>query len=333
MELDLEELRRGFAGSGFIIDEEDLNIVYLALRLDKPLLVSGPPGVGKTDLARVLSRIFAARLIRLQCHEGLDESKALYDWNFQRQLVKIHLSTRSKQIKAGRPTVADNPAALSLNSERSKHRGFQPGVQAESTPVLNEDELFSLPNLLQRPLLQAITATGPVVLLIDEIDRAEIDFEAFLLEVLSDFQISVPEIGTIKASRKPIVVITNNGERELSEALRRRCVFLYLNFPNIEQETSIIKAKQPAALEELREEIALAVARAKDAGQHPHPGAETGLDWAQALFLLDADNYQTDYVENTLEMLAKNKEHLLSYQEFLQRQGNAKDEKQEKASE
>jgi MoxR-like ATPase len=295
MQIELRELRQGFENAGFVIDEDDLNVVYLALRLEKPLLVSGPPGVGKTDLAKVLSRICGARLIRLQCHEGLDESKALYDWNFQRQLVKIHLAARSESVR--------------------------------------EDDLFTLPNILQRPLLQAITANEPVVLLIDEIDRSDPDFEAFLLEVLSDFQVSVPEIGTIKAVRKPTVIITNNGERELSEALRRRCVFLYLNFPTIEQEASIIRIKNPRVLDGLREEIALAVARTRDAGYHPVPGAEEGLDWARALFLLDADHYQKEYVDKTMDRLAENKKNLLSFQEYMRNNSGKAAAKQEKEPE
>jgi MoxR-like ATPase len=295
MQIELRELRQGFESAGFVIDEDDLNVVYLALRLEKPLLVSGPPGVGKTDLAKVLSRICGARLIRLQCHEGLDESKALYDWNFQRQLVKIHLAARSESVR--------------------------------------EDDLFTLPNILQRPLLQAITANEPVVLLIDEIDRSDPDFEAFLLEVLSDFQVSVPEIGTIKAVRKPTVIITNNGERELSEALRRRCVFLYLNFPTIEQEASIIRIKNPRVLDGLREEIALAVARTRDAGYHPVPGAEEGLDWARALFLLDADHYQKEYVDKTMDRLAENKKNLLSFQEYMRNNSGKAAAKQEKEPE
>lgn len=283
MLIELQELGQGFEKAGFIIDEEDLGVIYLALRLEKPLLVSGPPGVGKTDLARILARIFNARLIRLQCHEGLDESKALYDWNYQRQLVKINLAARSGSIRG--------------------------------------EELFSLRNLLQRPLLQAITADGPAVLLIDEIDRSDPDFEAFLLEVLSDYQVSVPEIGAIKARRKPIVIITDNGERDLSEALRRRCLFLYLDFPDIDQEASIIRTKTPEVLDELREGIALAVARARDAGYHPAPGAEGVMDWARALFLLDADRYQQEYVDRTLQMLANNKENLLASREYLKNSG------------
>jgi MoxR-like ATPase len=295
MQIELLELRRGFEEAGFVIDEDDLNVVFLALRLEKPLLVSGPPGVGKTDLAKALSRICNARLIRLQCHEGLDETKALYDWNFQRQLVKIHLDARGGSVR--------------------------------------EDDLFTLSNVLQRPLLQAITANDPVVLLIDEIDRSDPDFEAFLLEVLSDFQVSVPEIGTIKAVRKPIVIITNNGERELSEALRRRCVFLYLNFPTIEQEASIIKIKTSGVLDGLREEIALTVAKTRDAGYHPVPGAGEDLDWARALFLLDADHYRKEYVDKTLDRLAENKENLLSFQEYMQNSSGKVGVKQEKEPE
>jgi len=256
----LEELREGFSQTGYIINEEALNVVYLALRLEKPLLVCGPAGVGKTALAKVLSKILAAKLIRLQCHEGLDENKALYDWNFQRQLVKIHLAARNEAIP--------------------------------------EEELFSLSNILQRPLLQAITSKEPVVLLIDEIDQADPDFEAFLLEVLSDFQISIPEIGTVTAHQKPVVVITNNGERELSEALRRRCVFLYLDFPTIEQEASIIRVHAPETLENLSEEISLGVNRLLQAGHHPGPYAASVFDWARALLLLNADNLQKDCPEN-----------------------------------
>ncbi len=295
MQVELRELRQGFENAGFVIDEDDLNVIYLALRLEKPLLVGGPPGVGKTDLAKVLSEIYDARLIRLQCHEGLDESKALYDWNFQRQLVKIHLAARSESVR--------------------------------------DDDLFTLPNILQRPLLQAITADEPVVLLIDEIDRSDPDFEAFLLEVLSDFQVSIPEIGTIKAVRKPIVIITNNGERELSEALRRRCIFLFLNFPTIDQEATIIRIKNQGVLDNLREEIALAVARIRDAGHHPAPGAEMGMDWARALFLLDADRYQKNYVDKTLDKLAENRENLLSFQEMLRNNSGTAAVKQEKEPE
>ncbi|HHW42014.1 MAG TPA: MoxR family ATPase [Syntrophomonadaceae bacterium] len=275
MEINLEELREGFARYRFIIKEDALYTVYLALRLEKPLLVGGPPGVGKTELAKVLSQIMNARLIRLQCYEGLDESSALYDWNIQRQLVKIHLSARDGQLR--------------------------------------EEKLFSLSNILQRPLLQAITSEEQVVLLIDEIDRSDPGFEAFVLEVLSDFQITIPEIGTITATRKPIVVITNNGERELSEPLRRRCVFLYLDFPEIEEEASILKNRAPEVLENLNEEIAMAVAWARDRGHQLGPNAPYAMDWARSLLLLNADSYQKDYIDKTLKALANNKDSLAAF--------------------
>lgn len=263
MKVNLDELRNGFEHNGYVIHEENLSTVYLSLNLGKPLLVCGPHGVGKTALAIVLSKILNTRLIRLQCHEGLDESRALYDWNIQRQLVKIHLSRQK---------------------------------------ALPEEQLFSLSNLLQRPLLQAILSEEQTVLLIDEIDRTDPNFEALLLEILSDFQITLPEIGTIAALRKPVVIITNSGERELTEALRRRCVFLYLDFPNIEQEASIIRLQIPELLDELSESIALSVAKVSNM---EHCYNDFNLNWARILLSLDADRYRKDYLEKTMERLTK----------------------------
>jgi MoxR-like ATPase len=279
MDLDFGELRLGFKQADYFLNEDELRTVYLALRLDKPLLVGGPSGVGKTYLAKVLAVILQAGLLRLQCHKGLDESNSLYDWNIQRQLVKIHMSAHSSRVA--------------------------------------EEELFSLANVLQRPLLQAVTADRPVVLLIDEVDRSDPSFEAFLLEVLSDFQVSIPEIGTITARRKPVVVVTNNGERELSEALKRRCVFLYLDFPNIEEEAYIIRKQTPKTLDELNENMALAVAGARDNSFQLGLKSSSRLDWARALLLLNADHYQPDYIEKTLASLAKNKESLDAMQDYL----------------
>jgi MoxR-like ATPase len=285
MDLDFGELRLGFKQADYFLNEDELRTVYLALRLDKPLLVGGPSGVGKTYLAKVLAVILQAGLLRLQCHKGLDESNSLYDWNIQRQLVKIHMSAHSSRVA--------------------------------------EEELFSLANVLQRPLLQAVTADRPVVLLIDEVDRSDPSFEAFLLEVLSDFQVSIPEIGTITARRKPVVVVTNNGERELSEALKRRCVFLYLDFPNIEEEAYIIRKQTPKTLDELNENMALAVAGARDNSFQLGLKSSSRLDWARALLLLNADHYQPDYIEKTLASLAKNKESLDAMQDYLHQQREA----------
>lgn len=283
MEVQLDDLRRGFNQMSYVIKEEALSTIYLALRLEKPLLACGPAGVGKTELAKALSVILKARMIRLQCHEGLDESKALYDWNIQRQLVKIHLADPKRRE--------------------------------------DEEDLFSLSYILQRPLLQAITQEDQVLLLIDEIDRSDRDFEAFLLEILSDFQVSIPEIGTVKADCKPVVVITNNGERELSEALRRRCVFLYLDYPDIEEEAAIFRSRVPEALDVIDENIALAVARARDQGHRLGAGSAAVLDWARAIFLLNADRYQKDYVAKTLDTLARKQENFTAQETFLHQRG------------
>lgn len=281
IDIQLEELRDGFSRMYYIINEEELNAIFLALSLEKPLLVCGPAGVGKTELAKALSNILGAKLIRLQCHGGLDESKALYDWNIQRQLIKIHLNSRTKSSES------------------------------------QEEDLFSLDYILQRPLLQAITQKEQVLLLIDEIDSADRDFEAFLLEVLSDYQISIPEIGTIKAAHKPVVIITNSGERELSEALRRRCVFLYLNYPTIQEEATILRARAPEVIDTLNENIALGVAMARDKGFQLGFGNVQLLDWARVLLMLNADHFQKDYVDRSMEMLALNREEVKAAMESI----------------
>ncbi len=246
-------------------------------------MISGPAGVGKTELAKVLSAIINARLIRLQCYEALDESKALYDWNIQRQLIKIHLSQ-------------------------------QTGCSQEA----DEEDLFSLAYILQRPLLEAITQKEQVLLLIDEIDRSDPDFESLLLELLSDFQVSIPEVGTIKAVRKPVVVITNSGERELTEALRRRCAFLYLDYPTIDQEAAVIRAKASDELEILKENIALAVAEVRDQGTQLGFASPQVVDWAKTILMLNAGHYQKDYVDNLLAALEKCKENYISLESSME---------------
>ena len=195
----IEQLRSGFESNGYIAEDEITVPVYLALRLEKPILITGAPGVGKTEIAKVLAGVFGTDLIRLQCYEGLDENKALYEWNYQRQLIKIQL-------------IRDSGSGESM-----------------------ERDLFSPEYLLERPLLKAILAPKKVVLLIDEIDKTDEEFEAFLFEVLSDFQVSIPELGTLKSRHIPVVVLTNNGDRELSDGLKRRCVFLFIDFPSVEK--------------------------------------------------------------------------------------------------
>lgn len=269
----MEKLSAGFEKTGYIAEEEIVVPVYLALRLEKPLLITGAPGVGKTEIAKVLSEIFQTDLIRLQCYEGLDENKALYEWNYQRQLIKIQL-------------IKD-----STSSEQS------------------ERDLFSRDYLLERPLLKAIQAPHKVVLLIDEIDKTDEEFEAFLFEVLSDFQVSIPELGTLQANHIPIVVLTNNGERELSDGLKRRCVYLYIDFPSIEKELKIIQVKVPAINNILAEEIALAVHHLRhDIDFKKKPSISETLDLANALVLFEAERLEPEHIRRTINLLLKDKE-------------------------
>ncbi|MGI5822961.1 MAG: AAA family ATPase [Dethiobacteria bacterium] len=272
MQLTIENLRESFKKTGYICDEETVLTVYLSLVLEKPILIEGPPGVGKTEMGKVLAQIFDTKLIRLQCYEGLDENKALYEWNYQKQLLKIQISRR--------------------DSEAGKL----------------EADLFSAEYLLERPLLQAIQAPRKIVLLVDEIDKSDDEFEAFLFEVLSDFQVSVPELGTIKANHIPIVVLTSNSERELSDGLKRRCVYLYLDFPGIEKEVEIIQAKVPQAGENLTKEIARAVHLIRQNTEiRKKPSIAETLDWARALVSLNKDRLQGSTIELTLNLLLKNR--------------------------
>ncbi|WP_018084821.1 AAA family ATPase [Desulfurispora thermophila] len=273
MNFSVSELQKRLQQAGYISEDELAVSIYLAVVLQKPLLVEGAPGVGKTEIARALAAVFDTDLIRLQCYEGLDENKALYEWNYQRQLLKIQilkdLACRQEEV---------------------------------------EKDLFSREYLLPRPLLQAITAPRRVVLLIDEVDKVDAPFEAFLFELLSDFQISIPELGTIKAAHIPLVVLTSNGERELSDGLKRRCVYLYIDFPGIEKEVAILQVKVPEAGYKLSLEIARAVhyIRANLAMQKQPSIAET-IDWARALVALHAAGLQQDLIQQTAPVLLKNK--------------------------
>ncbi len=268
----LDQLRKGLENVGYICDEETSLTVFLALRLNKPILIEGPPGVGKTEMGKVLAEVFKTELIRLQCYEGLDENKSLYEWNYQKQLLKIQIS-----------------------------RQGEPAGQLEA-------DLFSTDYLLERPLLKAIQADQKVVLLIDEVDKSDDEFEAFLFEVLSDFQVSIPELGTVKARQIPIVVLTSNSERELSDGLKRRCVFLYLDFPGVEREMEIIKAKIPEAGERLTAEIARAVHTIRQNSEiRKKPSIAETLDWTRALVSLNRDRLQGSTIEHTLNLLLKSR--------------------------
>ena len=255
----------------YVADPAIATSLHLALELRKPLLVEGHAGVGKTEIAKVLARLLGTDLIRLQCYEGLDASTALYEWNYARQLLHIRLQERdgSKEADA-------------------------------------EAKIFSEPFLLKRPLLQAIAHEGrPPVLLVDEIDRSDEEFEAFLLEVLSDFQVTVPEIGTIRARERPHVILTSNRSRELSDALRRRCLYLWIDYPPFEKELSIVRRKVPGASEELASQIVGLVQRLRRAKLAKMPGVSETLDWAAALVVLHASHLTPEVVGETMGCLVK----------------------------
>ncbi len=266
------DLRRAMEAEGYIADGNLILSVYIALKLEKPLLVTGAPGVGKTELAKVLAAIFDTELIRLQCYEGLDEQKALYEWNYQKQLLQIQIS------------------------------------RGENNNIAH-NELFSEDFLLERPLLKAIRHEKKVVLLIDEIDKTDEEFEAFLFEILSDFQVSIPELGTIKAIHKPIVVLTSNAERDLSDGLKRRCVFLHIDFPTIDKEYTIIKAKIPGIHDKLAKQIASTVnAIRKQFDAKKLPSIAETLDWGRTLEILNTKEITPDTLDKTLNILFKDQE-------------------------
>lgn len=280
MEMTLKELRDNFLRVGYICDEEVVLTVFLALKLNKPILIEGPPGVGKTEMGKVLAEIFQTQLIRLQCYEGLDENKALYEWNYQRQLLKIQIS---------------------------KESGFREDL---------ESDLFSPEYLLMRPLLKAISSETRQVLLIDEVDKCDEEFEAFLFEVLSDFQVSVPELGTIQAKEIPIVVLTSNNERELSDGLKRRCVFLYLDYPEMQREIAIIRARIPGIEERLTAQVARAVKAIRDNPDiKKKPSIAETLDWTRALLTLNADRLDPKVVSQTMNLLLKSKTDLDAFRQ------------------
>jgi MoxR-like ATPase len=255
----------------YVTDRQVATSVYLATALGKPLLVEGHPGVGKTEIAKVLARVLSADLIRLQCYEGLDAATALYEWNYPRQLLHIKLEERSGA------SIAEKEATL-----------------------------FSEDFLLKRPLLAAITHRGePPVLLIDEVDRSDEEFEAFLLEILSDFQVTIPELGTIRAERRPVVILTSNRTRELSEALRRRCLYLWIDYPSFEKELRIVRSKVPGLTEQLARDVTAVVQSLRRRRLAKVPGVAESLDWAAALVALHADHLDETVIRETMGCFLK----------------------------
>jgi MoxR-like ATPase len=276
------EVREGLSEAGYLADESAALVSFLAQRLGKPVLVEGPAGVGKTELAKALSRNTGRKLIRLQCYEGLDEAKALYEWNYRKQLLRIQAEATGQGALAGADEAPD-----SWESTRGD--------------IFSEDFLFT------RPLLEAISSEEPVVLLIDEIDKTDQEFEAMLLEVLSDFQISIPELGVIEARTHPIVVLTSNNSRELTEALKRRCLYLWLDYPSVERELEIVRLHTPELDEALARRLVEIVHMVRQLDLKKPPSIAESIDWARTLLLVGADDIDRETFENSMSIIVKHR--------------------------
>jgi len=281
---ELSQVKKSLGDQQYVATDEIATVMFLAEKLGKPVLAEGPAGVGKTELAKAWAKISGKPLIRLQCYEGLDESKALYEWEYAKQMLYTQLlRDKLSQLLSNASTLTE--AADRLGQE--------------------ENVFFSERFLLARPLLQAITSPEPVVLLIDEIDRADAEFEAFLLEILSDFQVSVPELGTIKAVHQPIVLLTSNNTRELSEALKRRCLYLFIDYPSAETETTIVRMRVPELNQKMAQQAVEVVQGLRQMDLKKSPSVSETIDWARALVMLNADNLDRQTLETTLTVLLK----------------------------
>ena len=276
MRPEIAELQEAMEGQGYVADPAIATALFLAREMRRPLLVEGDAGVGKTEIAKVLARLMDTELIRLQCYEGLDVSTSLYEWNYQRQMLRLRLAEGEGK-----------------------------------SPDEIEDLIFGRAYLLERPLLRAITRReGPPVLLIDEIDRADDAFEAFLLEILSDFQVTIPELGTIRAEHVPYVILTSNRTREIGDALRRRCLYLYVEHPSLEKEVRILRARVPGASARLAEEIGRFMRALRRRRLSKEPGVAETIDWAQALCRLHSDHLDRETVAETLGCILKDQHDL-----------------------
>ena len=267
----IDQARDRLAEVGYLADEPAALVSFLAGRLDKPVLVEGPAGVGKTELAKAVSRATGRPLIRLQCYEGLDEAKALYEWNYRKQLLRI----QTEAADAGWREV--------------------------------KDDIFGEDFLLARPLLTAISGSEPVVLLIDEIDKTDQEFEAMLLEVLSDFQISIPELGVVEATSRPLVLLTSNNSRELTEALKRRCLYLWLDYPTVERELEIVRLHAPELSEQMARKLVEVIHMVRALDLKKPPSIAESIDWARALLLLGAEDIDQAVLERTLSIIIKHR--------------------------
>jgi MoxR-like ATPase len=267
----VDELATGLRAVGYLPGQATSLVSYLATKLGKPVLVEGPAGVGKTELAKALSRYLGRTLVRLQCYEGLDEAKALYEWNYRKQLLRIQTESNA----AGWRDV--------------------------------QDDIFGEEFLLPRPLMTAIASTEPVVLLIDEIDKTDQEFEAMLLELLSDFQISIPELGRIEATTQPVVLLTSNNTRELTEALKRRCLYLWLDYPGVEHELQIVRLHTPDLDQQLARKLVEIIHQVRDLDLKKPPSIAESIDWARALLLLGADDIDDAIFRETMSVIVKHR--------------------------
>lgn len=273
-----------FESAKYICGKDIATVVYLADRMGKPILAEGPAGVGKTELGKVVAEALGAELIRLQCYEGLDETKALYEWEYAKQLLYTQI------LKEKLDDLLSGASTLQEAVER----------------VAGQEEVFySRRFILPRPLLRAITSKERPVLLIDEVDRADPEFEAFLLEILSDFQVSIPELGTIRAEHIPFVVLTSNNTREISDALKRRCLYLFIDYPSRERETDIARIKVPGISEKLNSQVVAAVQALRELDVKKTPSISETLDWAKALTILNVDSLDEETLSNTLNLVLK----------------------------
>jgi MoxR-like ATPase len=285
-----DDVRTSLHGQDYIASTEICTALYLAEGMKKPILVEGPAGVGKTELGKVWASSTGRNLIRLQCYEGLDESKALYEWEYSKQMLYTQLlRDKVQQVLSDAPTLSD--AADRISNE--------------------ENAFFSERFLLSRPLLKAIRAEEPTLLLIDEIDRSDTEFEAFLLEVLSDFQVSIPEIGTIRAASPPAVLLTSNNTRELSEALKRRCLYIFVDYPTSERELEVVQIKVPGLGDQLAKEAVQFVQKLRQMDLKKRLSVSETIDWAKALLMLNADKLDEETLNATLTVLLKNEQDVL----------------------